>query len=477
MGATAAQLSAAPEYFNQAAYVELFSANYPQSLPYSTGLDGLRTYLRQWNLPLWQLRQALLPLSGATVAQQAAVAAERFGMAPHGAHLVANRISAAVAWNTAHPLADIDHVPKFLQAANLTCESLLELLQVAWVQGAANVQIHGIDDTCMTSKQKLKPLDDDWLDRAHRSLRLWLATGYKMWELDLLLGAPVVANGTLDQKVLIAILSFRRLQDATGLAVNQQLAFYQNISTNAHRDPDGTTATPLYSQVFLNPTTTWLAPDPDLVSLSSGGAIGDRMLNDHVKAIQPALGMSASDLATLIALTDNHLTLHNLSLIYRINSLAAASKFAISDLLKVAKLLNPVAGIPSTTLAADITAVQNTITVASAKPFGPPNFYIEIGAEILLVTAMSGAGNTTWTVVRGQLATAAAGAALSAPVTSDSASPTPALAPLFSSPAATLKFLAQAATVQQQSGLSRDAITYRLTPPTAISAGGPRLRK
>ncbi len=81
---TAAQLSAAPEYFNQAAYLTLFGASYPQSLPYSAGLDELRTYLQQWNLPLWQLRQALLPLSGVTIAQQAAVAAERFGMPPHG---------------------------------------------------------------------------------------------------------------------------------------------------------------------------------------------------------------------------------------------------------------------------------------------------------------------------------------------------------------------------------------------------------
>jgi len=33
-------------------------------------------------------------------------------------------------------------------------------------------------------------------------------------------------------------------------------------------------------------TTTWIAPDPDLVSLSTGGAIGDPVLSHHVKAIQ-----------------------------------------------------------------------------------------------------------------------------------------------------------------------------------------------
>ena len=134
---TAADLSAAPEYFNQGAYVTLFGASYPFTLPYSAGLDELRTYVQQLNLPLWQLRQALLPLGGASVAQQAAVAAERFGMAPHGEDLVANPnfVPAPVAWNTASPLTDVAPVDAFLQAASVTYESLLELLEVAWVQG------------------------------------------------------------------------------------------------------------------------------------------------------------------------------------------------------------------------------------------------------------------------------------------------------------------------------------------------------
>ena len=266
---TAVQLSAAPEYFNQAAYLTLFSASYPQSLPYSTGLDELRTYLQQWNLPLWQLRQALLPLSGVTIAQQAAVAAERFGIPPHGEDLITNPnfVSAAVAWNTTNPPTDVAPVPAFLQAASLTYESLLELLQVAWVQGGLKVAIQGIDDTCQTSKQALapSPLDAGFLDRAHRFLRLWLSTGYKMWELDLLLGAPAVANGTLDQNALAALLSFRQLQDATHLAVNQQLAFYQNIDTATHRDPDGTSDHLALSaslpqpdrDLRLRPTRTW----------------------------------------------------------------------------------------------------------------------------------------------------------------------------------------------------------------------------
>jgi hypothetical protein len=460
--ATAAQLSAAPEYFNQGAYVKLFSASYPQSLPYSTGLDELRTYLQQWNLPLWQLRQALLPLSGATVGQQVGVAAEVFGMNVYAETLVTtpNSSSAAleVVWNT-NPLTELAQVPTFLQAASLTYESLLELLEAAWVQGGLNVAIQGVDDTCMTSKQVLKPLDEGFLDRAIRFLRLWGYTGYKMWELDLLLRATSVGNGHLDQQTLVALQAFWQLQRATGLTVDQQLAFYENIDTGTHRDPDGTTTTSLYAQIFLNPTVTWAAPDPDMAALATGGAIADTVLSDHVKAIQPALGVSGSDLTTLVALTDNILTLGNLSLIYRVNALAVASKFSISNLLNVASLLSPAAASPlaaltpllaspadtlafltratviqqsgltvdaltylltppvSTTLALPIiTANDTTITVANGFNFPSPSFYVSIGSEILLVTAVSGFGNTIWTVMRGQQGTTAASAPSNATV-------------------------------------------------------------
>jgi hypothetical protein len=503
-GLTAADLSAAPEYFNQGAFVTLFSASYPQSLPYSAGLDELRTYLQQWNLPLWQLRQALLPVAGATVAQQAAVAAERFGMNVTAENLVTTpsttAAALAVVWNTSDFSATLNTglatVPVFLQAASITYESLLELLQVAWVQGGLGIAIQGISDTCDTTIQALAPapLDLGFLDRANRFLRLWLVAGYTMWELDLLLGAPSVGNGVLNQATLVALQAFWQLQNATGLSVDQQLAFYQDIDIATHRDPDGTTTTSLYAQIFLNAAVTWVAPDPDLAALPAGGPIADPVLSDHLAAIQAALGVSAADAATLFALTNNTLTLDNLSLLYRVNALAVASKFAISGLLSVAGLLDPTAasslaalapllaspaatlaflsqatnvqqsaltldaltylltppsaaitgGWPTTTqmtqadIAATLLAVQQavntlltasttladpmgtgdlSITVVSDTGFPTPNFSVAIGPEILLVTAVSGTGNTNWTVLRGQQGTTPTAALIGATVT------------------------------------------------------------
>ena len=354
-GKTPVQLHAAPEYFNQPAFTALFGASYPQTLPYSAGLDELRTCTQALGMPLWQLRLALLPLHAPTVAQQAAVAAERFGMPPHMVDLVvtADFVTAAIAWNTAAPPTDLVTVPAFLQGASLTYESLQELLQIAWVQGGLGIAIQGVNDLCDTSVQTLAPgpLDAGFLDRAHRFVVLWQATGDRMWELGLLLAAPAIGNGTLDTAALGRLIEFRRLRDATTLAVDAQLAFYQDIDTASHRDPDGTPTTSLYARLFLSPTVVAVAPDADLAALATGGAIADPVLAHHLPAIQAALGIAATDAARLFALTNNQLTLANLGTLYRVSALATASRFAIADLLRAAQLLSPAAATPAAALA------------------------------------------------------------------------------------------------------------------------------
>jgi hypothetical protein len=351
-GKTAAELRASPEYFNQGAYATLFGASYPHTLPYSEGLDELRGYLQQSGIALWQLRQALLPLHNPTTAKQAAVASERFGMAPHDVDLItiADFVNANVAWNTPalqNPSVVLAAVQAFLQAASITYEELLELLQIAWVKGNINLTLQGVGDTCDTTVQSLAPapLDAGLLDRAHRFLRLWRRTGYKMWELDLLLAAASVANGALDAAGLISLFTFRLLQDATGMAVDQQLVFFQAIDTASHRDPDGTMTTSLYARVFLNPAIASQHPDADLAAVATGGVINDTTLSDHLDAIQAALGISGNDGAALAILfgfnAANTLTLANLSQLYRVTLLATAAKLSIPDLQSVAVLVNP----------------------------------------------------------------------------------------------------------------------------------------
>ncbi len=341
---TAAELRAGPEYVNEGAYDTLRTASYPHTLPYDKPLDELRGFLAQSGVTLWQLRESLLALNGPSLSSQASVAAERFAIDPHEQDLITTPdfVPAAQAWDTATPSTDLVPVEAFLRAASITYEQLLELLEVVWVRdGGGGLNLQGLSDTCDLSIQSLSPapLDAGLLDRAHRFLRMWRHAPLQMWELDQLLVSPAVANGTLDIAGLVAISTFLRLTALTGLAVDEQLAFYGDLDASAsgHRAPDGTRTTSLYQRLFLDPA---VPADPDLVELASGGAIADPNLSDHLPAIQSALQLSSDDATTLFAvpITDGQLTLANLSQIYRVITLARAVGASLTGLLRLLPL-------------------------------------------------------------------------------------------------------------------------------------------
>ena len=146
-------------------------------------------------------------------------------------------------------------VEAFLQAASITYEQLLELLEVVWVRdGGATLNLQGLSDTCDLTIQSLAPapLDPAVLDRAHRFLRMWRHAPWQMWELDQLLSSAAVAAGNLDGSGLLSLFTFRRLTEVTGLAVDQQLAFYGDLDTtpDGHRTPDGTRTPSLFSSTI-----------------------------------------------------------------------------------------------------------------------------------------------------------------------------------------------------------------------------------
>jgi hypothetical protein len=351
-----------PATANPAADTLLLNAVYPRTLPYDGSLDLLRSVLANSNVALWQLRQAFLPLHGVlTTAQLAPIAAERFSVSQPERVLITTAATAALlpqVWNTANPAADLASVNAFLAAANLTFEQLLELLDVVWVRGGgAATTIQGQNDLCDTSLETLAPLDASRLDLIHRFLRLWTRTSWKMWELDLLLTGTGIGDPTLAPQTLVNLFTVRQLLDATGLSVVQLLAFYEDLDTAVHRDPDGTLTTPLYNLLFLNPTFT---PDPALLLANLNGTVD---LATHAPTIQGALQLSAADTVTLLGLTDNHRTLANLSLIYRVATLAKTLGLSLADMQAIGPAtITDVFSSPTATL----TFLQRAKTISSS---------------------------------------------------------------------------------------------------------------
>jgi len=63
-------------------------------------------------------------------------------------------------------------------------------------------------------------------DLMHRFLRVWRRSGWKMWELDLLLTNATINPDALGPKTLARLYRVARLQRTTGLGIDQLAAFY-----------------------------------------------------------------------------------------------------------------------------------------------------------------------------------------------------------------------------------------------------------
>lgn len=376
---TAAELRAEPEYVNIAAYQQLRDeAVYPHTLPYDWALDALRTYLSVSGVPLWQLREELLPFHGdPPIALKIRVAAEWFGICDKEHSLIVSSDEEGhhltKTWNTDDPVheltqlvprpnnSDDDGIAFFLQTAGISYSQLLELLAVKWVVGdppGLKLQTVGSSDevinACDLSEQKLGPeLSPHYLDRIHRFLRMWRHDNWAMWELDLLIRAPIVGNGELNNTPLENLFEFRRLQNVTGLAVDAQLAFYQDIDTNFdsalgkmrdHVGPDEVMVSPLFSRLFLDPSV--LRPSDDAYQVFSGLPAGNssHVLGDYMDVIRSALTLPESAvkpladsgppaLFVLMGLTlGNALSIRNLTKLYRGIELARAVRMSVPEL-------------------------------------------------------------------------------------------------------------------------------------------------
>ena len=354
------ELRAAPEYVNQAAYDTLAGASYPHTLPYDTVLDELRVYLGQANVPRWQLMELLEPLHGANDDARASQAGEFFGMNAHEVTLVTIVATAAggaglntvwgqpAAATPAATVAALNGVPAFMAAANLNYEELQELLTVTWVRsGGASSALAGVNDACDTSQETITNLDPGRLDLMHRFLRVWRRSGWKMWELDLLLTNATINPDALGPKTLARLYRVARLQRTTGLGIDQLAAFYGplDIATD-HRDPDGTTPVPLYSRLFLDPT---VAGDPAFEVATITAAV-PAALAAHLDQVRSGLQVDQETLQSLVDMSDGNLTIANLSLMYRTTTLAAAAGLSVED-LQAAVVLLGAAGPPPDLLA------------------------------------------------------------------------------------------------------------------------------
>jgi peptidoglycan hydrolase-like protein with peptidoglycan-binding domain len=340
---SAEELRAFPENVRQEVYDLLRTADFPLDRVFDLWQQEARVWLNHLGVPRWQLMEWLQarPQGAAPSPTDTSIAGEYFGLSSHETTLVTTADATAARqqalWGFDCTQAEIG-VEDFLAHSKLAYEDLLQLMQVQWVNAAGVPGDLAIDRpaaSCALSDQKVTNLTLDRFDRIHRFLRLWRASGWTMWEVDRLVRADRIGNGTLDAAALATLWRARQVHQKLGISVDDLLAFYGALNTETRTQPDDPTQTiaSYYDALFQNQRVTDPV-DPQLALAQLAGTLAD-----HKQAIATALGISDADFDRLVARPNPaDATLGNLSWMYATVTLARTTSLTIERLLRLEDL-------------------------------------------------------------------------------------------------------------------------------------------
>jgi hypothetical protein len=402
--ASADELRAYPAYVDAAAYAKLRAASYPHSLPFDLFGEEVRVGLAKAGQQRWELMRALrhrpptsAPPMTPPIPTDLEIAAEYFGIsvdpaaAPDELRLIltANTGGQQALWGEGGNGQWLDYaffpatlpppgprialVKTFLLKTGLDYDGLLALLDLPFINGPipGTLHVEHGDGSCDTDKKIVRGLDDAALDRIHRFLRLWRKLGWKMWEIDLAIRSPGVGGGQLNAAFLVNLFHLARLRERLGSAatVEHLCALCGDLNHETwFTKPYKPRGDALYQRSFLNKRL--IQPLDPAFEVAQVIGVPTEVMANHVPAMLAGLGVSAVDLGLFKELkrasnqnkylTDDKLTLANLSLLWRHSWLAGRLKLKAGEWATALKLLRYDIGNPATpaTAFADMAAAS-----------------------------------------------------------------------------------------------------------------------
>jgi hypothetical protein len=325
-------LFARPQNRNPLAYQKLSEERtcFPWSLPYDHNLAETRETLRAAGISRLELLET--SSSRQTHYSSGEIAQERLGLSSAEWKLITTSKNEPEIWGVwglqitsadqktglrdsfieeevnRRPLDDEDdkdhrgllnRVSIVLQQARLTFAELQELLKTKYVNPDQTVRVSP-DHVCQPSELKLNAVDVGFLDRLHRFVRLWRATGWAIWEVDRAVMSPAIGNGTIGEKTLTGIANLILLKERLGLSVEMLVAmfggFWEERYTHT-KDGRVREIVPLYERLFQDRRLV----DPPDPKLAFSKDVNEKELPADKKAlIAAALGIRFSDLEKLL---------------------------------------------------------------------------------------------------------------------------------------------------------------------------------
>jgi hypothetical protein len=336
----AAELLAAPERVNDAAYTVLAGAHFPWTLPFDRPWATARSFLGHVGMP----RHELMRRSARTADPSAeTVAAEELGLSPADRELLVPAAPAqpwalwgmpagfgGAAWFSALG----SDLGLFVHKTGLEFDEVKMVLASELLNPGGIVRLSP-EHACKIDDYDLLGLDDAFLERVRRFERLRRPMGWTIPELDAVLTAlapSVISDGSLLVQ-LAAVARLRRLAELDVLA-----SFWAPIS-NASLDGRPS----LWNRVFDAPAVRAAAPGVTAFDLSGGAVTGIGTILDHAPAVQAALSIRADELADLLAAGTTQpapFSVQQLSRLHRHVRLARALRLPVASLLTLRTLWN-----------------------------------------------------------------------------------------------------------------------------------------
>ncbi len=370
----------------------LKKAVYPNNLPFDLALEESRVYFKHLGLSRYELMDRYKPAdylttTGADVLSDYNNMAEALGLSRNAADIITKTanpdFSVTSTWlfygyNTAGTWYNdlCNDLEGLLKRCNITYKELLQLLvtdflnKESLVNGQRPFAIVAKPgkpvDTCQVEDLMLEfrpassPPEDGtaakiaFFDKLHRFIRLYRATGWTIYQLDIVLaaldacGLPSGCDINID--MLTCVARIRLWSDKFGFAPEHLCILVAGMSTRKYInfDSDAQDLMPSVYDGFFRNKTIINPPDPnfDNPASISGSA------TDNSGTVTAAFNMSGEDYALIIG-SSSVVSLSLLSMVYRYNILAKGYNYTIRELALALAIAAPVfpTGTPAQSIA------------------------------------------------------------------------------------------------------------------------------
>ncbi len=329
------------------AYDILAEQYYPMNSSFNLSLTESRSYLQKMGINRYELMECFQSnYEGSVIPSNIDIATEYFNLTIQDKNIItANSTDITTRNSVWHkfldPAGNIQRMNTFdfMKDTGLSFYEVLDILESDWI----GLSGKGITVDC-SYKNKIIEGTEIIFDRAHRFIRLYKKSGWKIWELDQLLRSTIAVDNTyydrLNIETIYNLMLFKRQQIELNLSCDELLTFYQDMKCVEDYE-NGRKIPCLYQRTFLNKS---LSNPLNQHLLDIYNDPTKIFTTDDHPLIAASLTVSTNDIETLISYyksITSQTVAHDfeaLNFIYRNVLLSEKLKISVSELLILKKL-------------------------------------------------------------------------------------------------------------------------------------------